>query len=105
MLRRTWWNHASSKPGRFRVSPRTGPHRLLDQLDEARSVDELDRVLGGELLRGQREAAGRDEEPLVTLRVVNRAEKLLELGRADNAPGVVLALNDPDQSALAQDEV
>ena len=62
-------------------------------------------MLGDELLGGEREGPGGDEEPLVAAGVVDRAQELLELGRADDAPAVVLALDDREQAAATDAQV
>src|SRR6266550_4392909 len=92
---------SGSEPGRLGLAMGAGADGLMDQLDQAGAVDQLDRVLGDELLGGQREGPGGDEEALVAAGVVDRAEELLELGRADDAPAVVLALHDRKLAAAA----
>ena len=71
---------------------------MLDKLNESRAVDELDRVLSGELLGRERERAGGDEEAFVAEGVVDCAQEFLESGRADYAALVVLALDDGKES-------
>src|SRR5947209_19794435 len=71
-----------SEPGGLGVAAGAGADGLLDELDESRAVDELDRVLGDELLGGEREGPRGDEEALVAPGVVDRAEGLLEVGRS-----------------------
>ena len=96
----------ASEPGRLGLAIGAGAEGLADQLDEAGAVDQLDRVLGDELLGGERERPRRDEEALVAARVVDRAEELLQLGRADDGLALaVLALDDPEQPLAADAEV
>ena len=52
----------------------------------------------------ERERAGRDEEALVAASVVDRSQKLLELGRADQALLVILALDDGDSPSRREAE-
>ena len=44
------------EPGGLRLAAGAGPQRLLDQLDQSRSIDQLDRMIGDELLGRKREA-------------------------------------------------
>src|SRR5262245_62187976 len=87
--------NVGSEPGGLGLARGARADGVLDELDEAGAVDQLDGVLGDELLGGQREGPSGDEKTLVAAGVVDGAEELLELGRADDAPAVVLALDDP----------
>ena len=78
-----------------------GAEGARDQLDEPWAVDELDRVFGGELLGRERERARRDEEALVAVGVMDRAQKFLEDRRADDRLPVILALNDGKEPIIA----
>src|SRR5215208_4484953 len=84
---------------------RTGSDGVLNELDEPGAVDQLDGVVGDELLGGERESPRGDEEPLVAAGVVDGAQELLELGRADDAAAVVLALDDREQAVAPDAEV
>ena len=75
-----------------------------DELDQARAVDELDRVFGGELLSGERECARRDEESFVAAGVMDCAQKFLKLRRADRGLPVIFALNDGNEPIIAAKE-
>src|SRR5262249_34719860 len=93
------------EPRGFRVAPGSRAKGFLNELDQPRTIDELDRVRGDELLRGERKGACGDEESLVAARVVDGAQKLLEIGRADDAAGVILALDDRAQTTAVSAEV
>src|ERR1700733_7569793 len=45
----------ASKPGGLGLLAGARAHRFLDQLDQPRAVDQLDRVVGRELVGGERE--------------------------------------------------
>src|SRR5579875_1884032 len=90
-----------SEPGRLGLVAPLGPEGLVDQLDEARPVHQLDGVLGGELLGRERERARGHEEALVAQRMMDGAEELLEHGRAHHALLVILALDDSEQAVAA----
>src|SRR5438477_12354104 len=74
-----------SEPGRLGGSLAFRTEGLVDEFDEPRAVDQFDRVLGGELLGGDREGAGGDEEALVAEGVMDRPQEFLEFGGADHA--------------------
>ena len=77
-----------------------GPRAWLTSSMSRGPVNQLDRVLGGELLGRERERAGGDEEALVAERVMDGAQELLEHRRADHAALVVLALDDGEQPSV-----
>ncbi len=95
----------ASEPGGLGLFAGTRPHRFLHQLDESGAVNQFDRVVGGELVRRQREGPRGDEEALVAAGVVDRAEELLELGRADDPSPEVLALDDPEEAIAADPQI
>ena len=86
------------EPGGLRIAFRTWSKGLLDELNQAWAVDQLHGVIRGELFGREGEGSGADEETLMASGVLDRAEKLLEVGGAHDPPAVILALHDSEQA-------
>ena len=83
----------ASKQRGLRVLIGFGAECIRHKLDQSRTVDELDRVFGGEFLCCQREGARRDEEAFVAVSVMDSSQEFLEDGRADHCLPLIFALN------------
>src|SRR5271157_4164387 len=96
---------AGSEPGGLGFASGTGAQGLLNQLDQSGSVDQLNRMIGDELLGRKGKRAGGDKKPLVAAGMVDGAQELLKFGRAHDAAFVVLALHDRQHVLAAQAQV
>ena len=95
----------ASEPGRLRLLRAPGPSLPAPA---RRAGDRRSARSGGRrrTVGRQRESPRGDKEALVAAGVVDRAEELLDLGRADDAAALgVLALDDPPEAIAADPQV